>query len=33
MLTRESFITAFKNIGNHWDLSDESLVACENFVC
>ena len=33
MLTRESFVTAFKDIGNHWDLSDELIVAFKKFVC
>ena len=26
MLTRESFVTAFKNAGSHWDLSDKLIV-------
>ena len=32
MLTRESFVAAFKDIGNHWDLSDELIAAFEKFV-
>ena len=33
MLTRESFVTAFKDIGKHWDLSDELIIEFEKFVC
>ena len=32
MLTKESFVTAFKDIGNHLDLSDMLIVAFERFV-
>ena len=33
MLTRESFVAVFKDIGNHWDLKDELIVGFENFAC
>ena len=33
MLTRESFVTAFKDISSHWDPSDDLTVAFEKCVC
>ena len=33
MFTRESFVTAFKDIDKHWDLSDELIIEFEKFVC
>ena len=33
LLTRESFVTAFKDISSHWDLSDDLTVAFEKCVC